>query len=110
MESVIKELNMLIPGWVHYFKLAAAKTPLYELDSWIKHKLRCYRWMQLRQAYTKAQFLKSMGVNSLNAWIIAKSGKGVWRLTRSIPVSQAMNNKWFNKIGLVSLEKTYLSL
>lgn len=51
-----------------------------------------------------------MGVSPHNAWIIARSGKGVWRLSDSPPVNQAMSNKWFAGNGLISLEKTYLSL
>lgn len=110
IERVIKELNMLIPGWIRYFKLAAAKTRLSVLDSWIKHKLRCYRWVQLKKPQAKGKLLLSLGVKTRNAWITAYSGKGVWRLSASISVSHAMNNQWFNKLGLISLEKTYLTL
>lgn len=110
IERVIRELNMLMPGWVRYFKLARAKTRLFELDCWIKHKLRCYRWNQLKKSNTKMKLLMSMGVKRRQAAITAYTGKGVWRMSQSISVQQAFNNVWFQKIGLINLEKTYLSL
>jgi hypothetical protein len=51
-----------------------------------------------------------MGVKEYQAWIIASSGKGWWRKSGTPQVCQAMNNKWFEEQGLISLERLYLSL
>lgn len=101
---------MYIPGWTRYFQLAAAKSPLNELDSWIKHRLRCYRLKQMKRPRTIAKELMKMGIPEWRAWILALSGKGLWRLSSAPQLHQAMNNKWFEENGLISLEKTYLRL
>ena len=44
-----------------------------------------------------------LGVPAQSAWTLAKSGKGWWRLSMSVPVHQAMTNDWFEKQGLISL-------
>jgi hypothetical protein len=41
---------------------------------------------------------------------LAKSGKGWWRLSKSIPVHHAMNNDWFEEQGLIKLTKQWYLL
>jgi RNA-directed DNA polymerase len=65
---------------------------------------------QLKRVYTIAKTLITMGVKEYQAWILAGSGKGWWRLAATPQAHQAMNNKWFEQQGLVCLEKLYLSL
>ena len=110
LEQVIAELNKIIPGWVRYFGLAAAKSCLGDLDAWLRRKVRCYRLKQLKRTYTKVKVLISMGVPEWLAWIFALSGKGLWRLSRTPQIHQAMNLAWFEEQGLESLLKTYMSL
>ena len=73
------------------------------LDTWIQHKLRCYRLKQRKRTWPIAKFLISLGVPAQSAWPLAKSGKGWWRLSASIPVHHAMTNAWFEEQGLISL-------
>ncbi len=108
-EVIIFQLNQLIPGWVRYFKLAKAKSDMRSLDEWTRRKLRCYRLKQLKKAYTKAKTLMSMGVPEWQAWLVALSGKGCWRLSGTPQLHQAMNLKWFEEQGLHSLLKVYMS-
>jgi len=110
LEEVIKTLNLKVPGWVRYFKMASCKHLLRGLDQWIRRKLRCIRLKQLKQPYTTMKFLRQNGVPEWNAWILAGSGKGWWRKSSAPQASMAMSNKWFEKLGLVNLEKLYLSL
>jgi len=60
--------------------------------------------------YPIAKFLIKLGVAPRNAWNTAKSGKGWWRLSSCPALRQAMNNAWFEKLGLVSLRKKKLML
>lgn len=110
IEQVMRELKVLIPGWVRFFRFAKAKELLNDLDKWIRRKLRCYRLKQWKRTYTKVKALIAMGVSERQAWNLALSGKGLWRLSATQQMNQAMDNKWFEKNGLVSLEKIYLGL
>ena len=105
LEHVIKELNQYLNGWISYFRLSANISVFKELDSWIRRRLRCYRLKQRKRTYSVYKFLVELGVSVQNAWKLAKSSKGWWRLSLNPNIHTAMSNVWFDKSGLVSLEK-----
>ena len=105
LEHVIKELNQYLNGWISYFRLSANISVFKELDSWIRRRLRCYRLKQRKRTYSVYKFLVELGVSVQNAWKLAKSSKGWWRLSLNPNIHTAMSNDWFDKCGLVSLEK-----
>ncbi len=105
LERIITELNERLGGWVNYFKLIDRPEQLKGLDSWMRRKLRCYRLKQRKRNYPKAIFLINLGINPRSAWNTAKSGKGLWRLSRTPALQQAMSNAWFNEYGLINLEQ-----
>ena len=79
LERMIDEVNSFLTGWVTYFRHAACKTHLTELDGWIRRKLRCVRLKQCKRAKAIKDFLHRQGVRLRNAWRLALSGKGWWR-------------------------------
>jgi RNA-directed DNA polymerase len=105
LETIISELNESLLGWVNYFYLTQWPSQLRALDGWIRRKLRCYRLKQRKHAYPIAKFLMSLGVPACSAWNAAKSGKGWWRLSKSIPLHHAMTNDWFEIQGLINLTR-----
>jgi RNA-directed DNA polymerase len=105
LEVVIKQLNLLIPGWARYFKLAACKGRLQHLDEWIRRKVRCYRLKQLKQGKTIVNMLVSRDVSRKSARQVAFSGKGWWRLSLTPQVHLAMGIGWTKEIGLRSLSE-----
>lgn len=106
-ESIIKELIPLIRGWVNYFKLAAMKSILQELDAWIRRKLRCYRLKQRKRCWPIRNWLISLGVNEHEALKLGISSKGWWGLSKTPALHRGMNNEWFNHQGLLSLQELY---
>ena len=59
LEQVIGELNSFLTGWVTYFRHAACKTHLNEMDDWLRRKLRCVRLKQCKRRRPLADFLRS---------------------------------------------------
>jgi RNA-directed DNA polymerase len=110
LDRMIQELNSFLTGWVTYFRHAACKSHLTELDGWIRRKLRCVRLKQCKRANPIRDFLHRQGVSLRNAWLTALSGKGWWRLAGSPSVMHAMNNQWFESLGLVNLVQRYVTL
>jgi RNA-directed DNA polymerase len=108
LEEIIFRLNELLLGWIGYFKLTEYPSQLKQLDSWIRRKLRCYRLKQRKRSWPIAKFLIELGVSPSNAWNTAKSSKGWWRLSKSPALHQALNVAWFEKLGLVNLQKRSL--
>lgn len=105
LEEVVIQLNRQLQGWIAYYCMTEWPSQLTGLDSWIRRKLRCYRLKQKKRSYPIAKYLISLGVKPHSAWNTAKSSKGWWRLSKTPALHQAMNNEWFDKLGLVNLYK-----
>src|SRR5262245_20194036 len=110
LERMIGEVNSFIIGWVTYFRHAACKQTLTDLDEWLRRKLRCVRLKQLKRPKPIIAFLVKRGVEVWSAVRLARSGKGWWRRSLSPPAHKAMPNAWFEEIGLVSLSDRYMAL
>lgn len=108
LTAMIEELNDFTTGWVTYFRYARCKGHLENLDSWIRHKLRCFRLKQCKRVNAVAMFFQALGVPEWRAWIGALSGKGWWRLAGTPQASEAMSLVWFNNQELISLSRWYL--
>lgn len=110
LTRVISELNSFLRGWVTYFRHATCRSQLKGLDSWIRRKLRCVRLKQCKRTKTIADFLQKQGVARGDAWKTAGSGKGWWRLSKTPSTDQAMPTAWFEKLGLINLERQHAAL
>jgi len=106
-EQIVSELTPVLRGWLNYFHHARCKSLLRNLDFWIRRKLRCYRLKQCKRAITLQRFLESKGVDSWQSWILALSGKGHWRKSGCPQAHQALNNSWFEAVGLYNLTLNY---
>ena len=105
--QIITELNRFLRGWLQYFKLIRGKKLLNNLDGWIRRKLRCYRIKQSKKTISLKRLLHSLGVPSWQSWILALSGKGLWRKSGAPQAHQAFNLKWFEEQNLYDLSKNY---
>lgn len=109
-ESVIKQLNVYLRGWINYYRLSDECRVWQGLDAWIRRKLRCYKLKLKKNGSTIAKYLISLGVSGKEARQIGSSGKGWWRLSLTRAVHQALNKNWFKSQGLISLEKGWVKL
>ena len=107
LKLLISELNVVLRGWLQYFRYSRWRSDLVELDGWIRRRLRCYKLKLCQNVYTIKLFLSGHGVHETQAWNLAKSGKGWWRLSNVPPSTMAMNLKWFNDLGLFCLALNY---
>jgi RNA-directed DNA polymerase len=109
-EQVIEEVNEFVVGWVTFFRHAACKTHLIEMDQWLRRRLRCLRLRQCKRTKTIADLLQRLGVPKWRAWITALSGKGWWRLAGSPSTHEGLSDAWLDSMGLVSLFARYAQL
>lgn len=101
IKDIAAELGQYLRGWKAYFGFAEALTPLKELDSWIRRRLRCYLWKQWgRRGYRE---LLRRGVTRDLAWNTAKSAHGPWRLSRSPGLAFALTASYFRELGVPTL-------
>ena len=101
IRQIIEELMVYLIGWKGYYGFTEARSPLRDLDKWIRRRLRCYVWKQWgRRGYRE---LRDRGVSLDLAWNTAKSAHGPWRLSQSPALSFALPGKFFRDLGLLSL-------
>jgi RNA-directed DNA polymerase len=101
IKDIAAELGQYLRGWKAYFGFAEALSPLKELDSWIRRRLRCYLWKQWgRRGYRE---LLKRGVSRDLAWNTAKSAHGPWRLSRSPGLAFALTASYFSELGVPTL-------
>jgi len=110
LERMISDLNSFLRGWGTYFRHAACRGHLRDLDGWLRRKLRCVRLKQCKRVKPIAEFLRRLGVPPKRAWITALSGKGWWRLSGAPSAQEALTLGWFDRLGLLSLERQYVEL
>lgn len=107
LEQILKELKIILQGWLQYFRMAQMKKKLQQLESWLRRRLKCFRLKQCKRAIGVVRFLSRLGVERTLCWRTALSGKGWWRLSYSPALNIGMNNKWFMENGFYSLTQNY---
>ncbi|MCL1480510.1 MAG: hypothetical protein MH213_03890 [Marinobacter sp.] len=101
MQTVMGELVVYLRGWKGYYGFAQVKSPIRDLEKWVRRKLRCYHLKQWeRSGYRQ---LRKRGVSVKLAWNTAKSAHGPWRLSHSPGLRQALPRQYFASMGLPDL-------
>jgi RNA-directed DNA polymerase len=103
MQQIVQELRQLMLGWRAFFGFAEVRSPLRDLDKWIRRRLRSYHWKPWgRRGYRE---LRKRGVGRQLAWNTVKSAHGPWRLSQSPALAIALPQRYFAALGLPSLSE-----
>jgi RNA-directed DNA polymerase len=76
---------------------------LQDLDSWVRRRLRCFKWKQWKRGKRRFAELRRLGVGKDLAAQTAGSPHGPWRISRSPALSFAFPDAYFETLGLPSL-------
>jgi RNA-directed DNA polymerase len=99
--QVIPTLSEYLRGWRGYFGFCQTPAVLRDLDSWIRHRLRCLQWKQWKVYRRRKTELLKRGINPELAHTTAFSAKGPWRISHTPGVRIALNNQFFEQLGLI---------
>jgi RNA-directed DNA polymerase len=107
IEQVRDALNPVIVGWTNHFALADARKHMQRLDEYLRRRLRQVMWKQWKTPKNRCRNLRSQGVSEY--WAIRAGGtsKGCWRLSASPPLHRALNNAFWEQLGLKSFLQQY---
>jgi RNA-directed DNA polymerase len=79
IRQIVTELRQLMRGWRAFVGFAEVRSPLRDLDKWIRRRLRSYHWKPWgRRRYRE---LRKRGVDRRLAWNTVKSAHGPWHLS-----------------------------
>ena len=101
VEERIGRLTTYLRGWRGYYGYCETASVLRDLDSWIRHRLRCVQWKVYRRR--KAELIRR-GVDRSLAHTTAWSAKGPWRISNTPGVRVALPNSYFDALGLPRLD------
>lgn len=107
--QVVEQLNSRLAGWGSYFALADTPSIFVKLDKWIRRRLRCLVWKQWKRPRTRRRELAARGVKG-RAMYAGYTRKGLWCLSNTPSVKQALPESVFAELGLISLHKRFLEL
>jgi len=110
LEEVVGEINRFTVGWLGYFRYAECRSWLRDMDGWLRQKLRCYRIKQAKRAKGIADFLQTCGVPERSAWATAACSRGWWRKSHTPGAKHAMDQAWFDRLGLNSMMQRHTTL
>jgi RNA-directed DNA polymerase len=103
IQNMISRLNVFLTGWIGYFGYCETPSTLRNLDSWIRHRLRCVQWKLWKVYKCRKSELMKRGVSEDLAQTTAYSSKGPWSISHTPGVRIALNNKYFASLGLTCL-------
>jgi RNA-directed DNA polymerase len=102
IDRVGKDLRPYLRGWSEYFGWCETPWLLRDLDKWVRHRLRCYLWVQWRTPRRRRARLGLLGVKPGLAAYISCS-RGPWRPSGSKTLNFAIRNAYFDDLGLPRL-------
>ncbi len=100
IEKTIAKINSWYMGWSGYYSLTQYPAQLKTIEAHIRRRLRSRIVSQQKRRRFLRDKLISRGVPRRQAASTAFSNKGRWALSRTLAMSKAYPNKWFEKIGL----------
>lgn len=109
MEYRFKKLSEYIRGWMNYFGISEYYSPIPEIDSWIRRRVRMCYMKQWRRPRTRIRNLVKLGVGLKESIDIGLSRKGYWRLAKTYATQLGMTNKWLKEQGLVSVREMWIA-
>ena len=103
----IAKINLLIKGWVNYFKLASIQQKLKKLDEWLRNRLRYCIWHHWKKPERKRKNLIRLGINPEQAYAWSRTRMGGWRVAQSPILITTITINRLEKRGYVSLSEYY---
>lgn len=95
-----KSWREYIRGWWGYYQLATDRRKIFDLEGWIRRRIRCCFWQRWHGWQGRKRNLLKLGVKG-RALRIAHSSKGAWRISRSPALQRALNNELLSRLGFL---------
>jgi RNA-directed DNA polymerase len=103
LRHAIEALNLLLRGWIGYFRLTESSGVLEDLDGWLRRRLRCLLWRQWKRPRTRARKLRALGLSAERARLSGGNGRGPWWNAGASHLNLVLPAAYFTRMGLVSL-------
>ena len=107
-EERIQRLNLLMRGWINYFKLATGYQKFRDLDAWIRCRLRYCIWKDWKKPKRRIRAFLQLGVTASWARRYAYSRMGGWAIACSPIMGTTVTEARLRRKGYVPFLEYYL--
>lgn len=97
IERTIQEINTWYRGWTSYFKMTQYPSQLKGIEAHIRRRLRARIVSQKKRRKHLLEDLLKRGVSKNRAKKTVYANHGIWKLSKTIALSLAYSNKWFEE-------------
>lgn len=105
-EKRIMILSSYLNGWIGYFGHCETPSVLEKHDSWIRRRLRSALWEQWKTYSGRKTALIKRGTPRGLACNTAWETKGTWHMSKTLVLTKAIPNSFFDTIKLPKLAPT----
>ena len=92
---------------MNYYALADARKHMKHLDEWLRRRMRQLAWKQWKTPRNRYKNLKVRGVSEYWAKRAGGGSLGMWRMSKTPPIHQALSKAYWQRVGLVSFLEQY---
>jgi glucose/arabinose dehydrogenase len=102
IEQIVADLRDYLPGWKAYFSLSEAQGTLYELDKWIRHRLRAIHLKHWKRGKTVFREMRQRGASIQLAATVAANTRRWWR-NSAMSLHVVLPVRYFDRLGVPRL-------
>ncbi|WP_121666200.1 group II intron reverse transcriptase/maturase [Mesonia aquimarina] len=106
-EERIARINLLVRGWINYFKPASIHAKLKKLEEWLRNRLRYCIWHHWKKPNRKRKNLIRLGIDYDHAYAWSRTRMGGWAVAQSPILRTTITVKRLKMKGYVSLIEHY---
>ena len=107
LEERLHRINLLIRGWINYFKEASIQAKLKKLEEWLRNRLRYCIWHDWKKPERKRKNLIRLGIDQGMAYAWSRTRMGGWAVAQSPILRTTITVARMKKKGYVSLMDYY---
>lgn len=109
IEERVRHLNRYLAGWMGYYALGENSAALKPISQWMRRRLRLCLWSQWKLPRTQLRKLIGLGLTKRHAYILVTMARNrdAWTLTHTRLMGIAMSPRFFQSLGVVSLESLH---
>jgi RNA-directed DNA polymerase len=106
----IARLNLLLRGWLNYFKHASIQGKLKYLDGWVRNRLRYCIYHHWKKPKRRVKNLIRLGIAADMAWQWGHSRKGGWAVSCSPILGTTITIARLKQRGYIPFLDYYLNI
>lgn len=106
-EERIDRINLLIRGWINYFRPASIQAKLKKLEEWLRNRLRYCIWHHWKKPERKRKNLIRLGIDQDQAYAWSRTRMGGWAVAQSPILRTTITVKRLKRKGYLSLNEYY---